>query len=49
MGLFDNLKAGMEGFGQGFKSNVEANRATGEGFTDYRGTFDAQGARVPGT
>ena len=49
MGLFDNLIAGMEGFGQGFKSNVEANRATGEGFTDYRGTFDAQGARVPGT
>ena len=49
MGLFDNLKAGIKGFGQGFKSSVEANRATGEGFTDYRGTFDAQGARVPGT
>jgi hypothetical protein len=49
MGLFDNIKAGMQGFGQGFKSNVESNRATGEGFTDFRGTFDAQGKRVEGS
>ena len=49
MGFFDNLGAGLQGFGQGWQQQVNANRATGEPFTDHRGSFDASGARIPGS
>ena len=49
MSIFKNIGEGLKGFGEGFKSSVEANRATGEAFTDYRGSFDEKGVRVPGS